>query len=139
MRQDQLETPLLQLGLAQLADPLGKLLAKRIAVFLLLLGGRVEFGLLGGGEQQQGIKAQLAEGAGQLPQLAAALPVGQQNGQSQIVFTVVFGKQYRLLVDPGYIGQPFPVAGLPIVERLWLGNGGRDYAGLRHMASQHGQ
>ena len=77
LRQDQLEAPLLQLGIGQLADPLGKLLAKLIAVFRFFLGGWVQFCLLGGGQQQQGIKAQSAESASQLPELAAALPVGQ--------------------------------------------------------------
>ncbi len=139
LRQDQLEAPLLQLGIGQLADPLGQLFAKGIALLGFLLGGWVELGLLGRGEQQQGIKAQLAEGTGQLPELTAALPVGQQDGETHIVVAIVLGKQHRLFVDLGSFGLPFPVARLPVIEGEWLRDGRCNVARLRDMASQHGQ
>ena len=77
--QQQPEAPLLQFGVAELADAGGKLLAKIVDGLLLLLGGGVQLRLLRRGEQQQGVEAESPQIPGQLPQLAASLPVGQQD------------------------------------------------------------
>ena len=56
--------------------------------------------------QQQGVEAESPQIPGQLPQLAASLPVRQQDREPQIAVAVVPGEQHPLLVDLGAVRHP---------------------------------
>ena len=82
--QQQLEVPILQLGIPSLLDAGGKLFAK-IVDDLLFRSAAGSSSVCCGEGAAAGYRSRGAQIPGQLPQLAAALPVRQQDDQTQIV------------------------------------------------------